>query len=258
MILAWLARILMALLFSACPAWAAHHLITDDTGTQGRGNFQIEVAGQYDWDKESAQGMSVKSEGGEIATTLSCGISENVDLVLGITYLWGKVKEGGTKVYGEQGFADTVVEAKWRLFEKGAFSLALKPGITIPTGNDEKDLGTGRLGGQLFLIASHEMEAWALHSKAGYIRNENNADERTDIWHASVATTWEPVKKLQLGVNIGIERNPDHSTNNHPAFITGGLIYSVTEKFDIDLGVKYGLSKSETDISLMAGIAYRF
>jgi len=44
--------IFLALLLFAGPSWAAHPLITDDTGTQGKGNFQLEFNGQYDRDKE--------------------------------------------------------------------------------------------------------------------------------------------------------------------------------------------------------------
>jgi len=118
--------------------------------------------------------------------------------------------------------AIAVLETKWRLFEKDKFSVALKPGISIPTGNDEKGLGAGLLGGHLFLIASQELGSWAFHGNLGYIRNENKVDERKDIWHASFAATWEVIKNLKLVADIGIERNPDEDAKNDPAFIIGG------------------------------------
>ena len=256
----WFMRGLLCLVFllMAGQSWAAHPLITDDTGTQGKGKFQLELNGQYDWDKQDSEGVSVKTEGGQAAAILSYGVAENVDLVLSLPYLWGKVKEEDVTVYDEKGIGDAVFEVKWRLFEKDGFSLALKPGISIPTGNDEKGLGAGLLGGHIFLIGSKELGSWAFHANLGYIRNENKADERKDIWHASVAATWEVVKNLKLVANIGIERNPDDDANNDPAFLIGGVIYSVTENFDLDCGVKYGLNSSETDLSLMAGITYRF
>ena len=48
------------LLIAACPSWAAHPLITDDTGTQGKGKYQLELNGQYDWDEEEVEGVSIK------------------------------------------------------------------------------------------------------------------------------------------------------------------------------------------------------
>jgi hypothetical protein len=250
--------IFVAALFIACPSWATHPLITDDTGTQGKGKFQLELNGQYDWDKDDSEDMSVKTTGGQAAAMLSYGIAENVDLVLSLPYLWGKAEVNETTLYDEHGIGDAVLETKWRLFEKNGFSMALKPGISIPTGNDEKGLGAGQLGGHLFLIGSKELGPCAFHANLGYIRNENKVDERKDIWHASLAATWEVIKNLKLVTNVGIERNPDDDANNDPAFLIGGVIYSINEKVDVDLGVKGGLSKSETDLSLLAGVTLRF
>jgi hypothetical protein len=248
----------VVLFLIACPSWATHPLITDDTGTQGQGKFQLELNGQYDLDKGDSEYGSVKTTGGQAAATLSYGLAENVDLVLSLPYLWGKAEVNEITLYDEKGIGDSVLETKWRLFEKDGFSLALKPGISIPTGNDEKGLGAGLLGGHIFLIGSKELGSWAFHANVGYRRNENKADERKDICHASVAATWEVVKNIKLAANIGIERNPDDEDNNDPAFLSGGIIYSINENLDVDLGVKCGLSSSETDISALAGVTFRF
>ena len=248
----------LLLLLIACPSRAAHPLITDDTGTQGKGKFLLEVNGQYGWDTKASEGSSFKSEGGQATAIFSYGIADRIDLILSLNYLQVKTRENDLTIYDERGLGDTTLEVKWRFFEKDKFSLAVKPGIIIPTGNNEKGLGAGRLGGRIFLIVSQELGSLAFHGNLGYLRNENTLEERRDIWHASAAATWEAVKDLKLIVNTGIERNPDRTANRDPAFLIAGIIYSVTEKFDIDFGVKYGLSKSETDISLMSGIALRF
>ena len=250
--------IFLSLLFIASPSWAAHPLITDDTGTQGKGKFQLELNGQYDWDDEDDGDVSVDYTGAETAATLSFGIAENVDLVLSLPYLWGKEKDDDVTVYDENGIGDTTLEAKWRLFEQNGFSLALKPGIRFPTGDDDKGLGSGKVGGHVFLIASENIGSWAFHANLGYIRNENDIEERKDLWHASVAAVWEAVENLNLVANIGVERNPDAQADDDPAFFIGGIIYSIRENLDVDLGVKFGLTDSETDISALAGLTFRF
>jgi hypothetical protein len=239
-------------------AWGAHPLISDDAGTLGKGKFQIEVSGQYDSDKETVNGVSTESTGGQIATTLSYGFIENADLILSLPYQWGKVKEDGITVYNENGVSDMALEVKWQFYEKDGFALALKPGVRVPTGNEEKGLGAGRTGYHTFLIGSKEAAPWAFHVNVGYIGNENKVDEEKNIWHASLATTCEVVKNLKLVGNIGIERNRDKTADKDPAFLLGGVIYSVSERFDIDFGVKYGLTAAENDWSLMAGMAFRF
>jgi hypothetical protein len=90
------------------------------------------------------------------------------------------------------------------------------------------------------------------------MRNENKLDERKDIWHISLASELKLIKDLRLVTNIGMERNPDRTSNKHPAFILGGFIYSIFENFDIDIGIKGGLNKQETDVTILAGIAWRF
>ncbi len=250
--------IIAAALLIACPSWAGHPLITDDAGTVGQGKFQFELAGQYDWDKEDDSGVSVKYRGGEAAATLSYGVLDNVDVVLSLPYAWGKEKNNGVTVWDEKGIMDTGLEVKWRFFEKNDLSLALKPGISIPTGDDDKGLGSGRVAGQVFFIASQEMDPFAFHVNLGYIRNENKLGELRDIWHASLAGTWEVIDNLQLVANIGIERNPDNDSSIDPAFLIGGVIYSITEYLDIDCGVKIGLTDTESDFSVLAGLTFSF
>ncbi|MGE5173073.1 MAG: transporter [Betaproteobacteria bacterium] len=239
-------------------AWAAHPLITDDTGTQGTGKFQLEINGQYDSDKENVNGVSVRTTGGQAAATLSYGFVDSADLALSVPYLWNKVKRDGVLVSNDDGISDTIFEIKWRFFEQEGLSFAAKPGISFPTGNEHKGLGMGRTGYHVFIIGSQEAAPWAFHVNAGYVRNEKREDERTDLWHASLAAAYDVIKNLKLVGNIGIERNADKASDNEPAFLLGGVIYTVTEDFDIDFGVKSGMTTSEADLSLLAGTTLRF
>ncbi|GAB4541859.1 MAG: transporter [Thermodesulfovibrionia bacterium] len=237
--------------------FAAHPLITDDTGTQGRGKVQIEVNSEISYDKESVGDVTTKETGGEVATILSYGITNNIDMVFGLPYQWMETDEDGG-VINERGIADISLEAKWRFLETDGLSLALKPGVTLPTGDEDKGLGVGEVTYSIFFITTKEIEPWAFHMNLGYIRNENKDDERKDIWHVSLASLIEVVKNLRIVANIGAERNPDKASNTHPAFILGGIIYSFFEDLDIDFGIKGGLNKPETDLTLLAGMALRF
>ena len=255
-------RILSLLLFLlplfSTSVFAAHPLITDDTGTQGKGRFQLEVNSEVNYDKESEAGVKTKTTGGEVATMLSYGITENVDVVLGIPYRWFKVKEDGEIISREKGLSDISLELKWRFYERDGWSFALKPGATFPTGNEKKDLGTGRVTTSIFSITTKEIEPLAFHLNLGYMRNENKFDERKDVWHISLASELKLIKDLRLVTNIGMERNPDRTSHKHPAFILGGFIYSISENLNMDIGMNGGLNKPETDLTILAGIAWRF
>jgi hypothetical protein len=205
-------------LFVSSVAWGSHPLITDDAGTQGKGKFQVEVNSQYDSDKETANGVTAESTGAQVTAIFSYGLAENADLVLSLPYQWGKVKEEGVTVYDEKGISDSTLEVKWRFFEKDGLSLAVKPGLRIPTGNEEKGLGAGRIGYQAFLIGTKEVEPWGFHVNVGYIGNENKVDEEKNIWHFSLAAEYAIFKNLELVGNIGMERNRDKTASGNSAF----------------------------------------
>lgn len=243
--------------------FGAHPLITDDTGTQGKGKFQLELNGEYGHDSESEVGVSSRETGGSLETVLSAGLIDSVDLVLAVPYKWSRVKENDTVSTDTDGLGDVSLELKWRFFEKNGFSLAFKPAVSFPSGNADKGLGTGKVGYGATLIATQELDPFAVHLNLAYshtpfkLKEDRDANRR-DIWHASIAGTAEVMEGLQLAANVGLETNPDQTSNTPPVFCVAGAIYSVTEWLDVDLGVKVGLTKPETDVSLLAGLAVRF
>ncbi len=244
-------------------SYAAHPLITDDTGTQGKGNFQIELNSEFTTDKETADDITTKETGGEVASILSYGLTDDIDVVLGVPYVWAKTEIDGDVDSNEDGISDISIELKWRLHEKAGLGFALKPAVILPTGDEEKGLGNGKASYGLMFITTKEIEPWAFHLNLGYMHNEYKLEEDRDanrkgIWHASLATQAEVLKDLTAVVNIGVETNPDKKSNTHPAFLIGGIIYSITENLDIDAGVKAGLNKPETDLTFLAGMAVRF
>jgi hypothetical protein len=244
-------------------SYAAHPLITDDTGTQGKGKYLFELNGQTGSETEkSGEGtganMTARERETELRAALTYGVIDNVDVILTMPYQWKKTEVSDATVSDVSGVADISMEVKWRFFEKDGLSLAVKPGIALPAGDKDKDLGTGRATGTLYFITTKEIDPWAFHLNLGYKRNENAIDEREDIWHASLAGEYKVMKNLKLVANIGAERNTDKSSDTNPAFILGGFICSMRENMDIDFGVKGGLNKAEADITYLAGMALRF
>lgn len=250
-----------AVLFAlAGTTYAAHPLITDDTGTQGKGKYQFEFIGEYGHDKEN--GATTDTLVMPTVPVLSYGMADTVDLVLGISYQRIETKQNGVTAT-EGGISDASVQLKWRFYEQDGLSFAVKPGFALPTGDENKGLGNGKASYSMFFITTKELQPWAFHLNIGYIHNEFNlrADEdanRKDIWHASLASEVKVSKDLKAVANIGVERNSDRTSNTDPAFLLGGLIYAITENADVDFGVKGGLTKPETDVSYLAGITWRF
>ena len=167
---------LILLLVLADVAFAAHPLITDEANTQGRGNVQVEINGQISINKfkesdDYGEPLTIRSRESELKTTVSYGIVDSVDALVTIPYQWETIETGSSTFFHEDGVADVALEMKWLFLEKNGFLFALKPGITLPVGDTDKNLGSGRLNGRLFLIATREMTYGNLHLHIGYIRN---------------------------------------------------------------------------------------
>jgi hypothetical protein len=259
-----LTGIVLGMLFSA-RAYGAHPLVTDDSGTQGKGKFQIEINGEYDTDSRNNAGISTVETVGEAAAAITYGITDNIDIVAGMPYLWHNVTDSGITTTHETGNGDMSVELKWKFFdnENSGMSLALKPGFTVPTGSQKKGFGNGAMSGWVMLIATRKGRLGSLHGnlcycREGYGAQGGNAASATDIFHASMAGELNVSGSLRAVADIGIDANVDKASDTHSAFLLGGLIYSVTENCDLDFGIKCGLDNAFPDHAFLGGLTARF
>ncbi len=254
----WLALSCMLVMsIAALPAFAGHPLITDDTGTQGQGKFQMELTGEYERDDTKGARTKVTT----IEGVLTAGLTETIDIVLGVPFQYGRLvedTEDGRERSSEKGISDVSAAVKWRFFDRNGLSFAVKPGVTFPTGNDDKGLGGGRMTYGIDLISSLEVGPACLHANVGYVQNENKSEERKELWHASLAAEIPVLENLALVADIGTERNSDFASRTNPVFLLGGIVYSPNEDIDLSFGVKGGLNDVAPDYALLAGLTFRF
>lgn len=229
---------------------AAHPLVTDDTGTQGQGRYQIELATEHATDvSDAGRERSVTSN-----AVLSYGWRDDVDVIVNVPF-------ARTHAEGEErsrGVGDVGIDLKWRWFERDAFSMALRPGLILATGDDTKGLGAGRSGYSVLLVASYASDPWGVHAHVGAVRNRNTLGERDTLYHASAAVTRAFGDKLKLVADLGRDTPADPADDRSVEFLIIGAIYALTPQFDLDIGYKKGLSDNEVDRALLAGAAFRF
>ena len=252
-------------LFISTQAFASMPLVTDDTGTQGKGRFQLELGAASLRDREDVDGAALRQTGEEASAILSCGLADRVDLVATLPWSWNSIEEEGTASSDINGAGDLSLQLKWRFFESenGGVSLALRPGVTLPTGNEHLGLGNGMASGNVMLIATKSAKPLCMHLNLGYTRNEYRLESdrlasRRDIWHASLAGDLTVSAHLRVVADIGLETNPAKGEKDDPAYLIGGLIYKAADNIDLDIGVKSGLTEAETDRAILAGVTMRF
>jgi hypothetical protein len=235
------------------PAFGAHPLITEDTGTQGQGRFQLELTAELGHEEERA----LHEDGFDRAVVLTYGVLDNLDVLLTVPHTRNVVQEDGLRTTDE-GLGDIGLDAKWRFFEKDGVSVAVKPGVRFPTGDEDKGLGAGEFNYSVFLVTSFENDPWGYHIHIGYVRNRNVLDERNAIHHTSLAVTYAVRSDWQLVADLGNFTTPNPDFDEDTTFLILGAIYSVTDDFDLDFGVKRGVSEPETDVTWLLGLAWRF
>lgn len=255
--------LLAALSLLASPSRAAHPLATDDAGTQGAGRRQLELTAEHGRDASASGGPSAVAHAGEAALGLAVGLSGTVDLLLALPTAWSRSRLDGALVHDQAGFADAALEVKWRFFERGGFSAAVKPRLSLPTGDPRAGLGTGRPGYGLTLIASQGAGPVTLHANAGWSRAdfvlpEDAAAKRPEGWCASLAAAARVAKGLQLVADVGAGSPAARDATTWPAFAILGAVWTPRAALDLDFGVRAGLNGPETDLALLAGAAVRF
>jgi hypothetical protein len=241
-----------ALLFASA-ARAAHPLITEDAFTLGEGVTQLEIGFEHARLDQS----DVEGRVNEARLGLSHGVREDLDLLLSMPYLDTR-ELSADRVERTHGLADVSLEVKWRFWEGDLAMVALKPGLTVPSGNFRKGLGTGQVVPSLFLVSTSEHEAWIWNIHVGYLRNENRVDERRNLFHISGSMVYRMNPQLQWALDFSADSNVDEDNGTFPAVALAAVIYSPTARLDLDLGMKEGLNSAADAYGVLAGVTFRW
>jgi len=233
-------------------AHAAHPLLTEDTGTQGAGNFQLELTGERG--REATDAGTLRTD--RPAAVVSYGLVDTADLQIGTSYL-GLRLDDGTMPTRNAGLSDVTVDVKWRFLEQGPLSLALKPGIIIPVGSEARGLGRGNWAGGSLLVLSYEPGPVAFHSHLGYLYNDI-VGERRSLWHLSGAVTWQATDQLKVVADVAYDTNPIELGADGVFRTVLGAIYSPVKNVDLDVGVKRGHQRPALGVAWLAGLTVRW
>ena len=241
------------LLAVAAAAQGAHPLLTDDSGTQGARRIQVELSAE----NSERPGPGEESWAQDGAATLSLGVVDAVDLSMGlpVTRIWGKGPAGTREA---SGLGDVSLALKWRFFEQGPLALALKPGLSLPSGDEGRGLGREQEGYDLLLIASLGGEGPRLHANAGWAPQARPAaGMRRELWRASLSAVAPLPSGWTLGLEAGLGQESDPAAVHTPAFATLGLAYAHTPRLDMDGGFRYSAAGEAFERRWMLGLSFR-
>jgi len=254
---------LALLIVTSGTALAGPPLATDDAGTVEVGKLEIELNGSYAHDRERSSGVTAKTTTSDGELKLTTGLYKDLGIALAVPYLFSaRDTEGGALVGKDSGFGDMTLELKYAFVELGGINLAIKPALILPTGKDS--LSDGHVQYCATLIASKEFAdgQYALHANLGYEHHRYHAHARaishSNLWAGSVAGEVQLAKGLVMVADVGVATNPHKGDHELPVYALTGARYEINELLDINAGVRFGLTRPETDLTALYGLVLKF
>ena len=231
---------------SVSTAFAARPLLTEDTETVEKGQFEIELGFDFVRDDNRDQ-YYIPS------TQLKYGLRANAEIGVTMGYIF-KDLHGNGRV---DGFSDLFAYAKYRFWDEGSSypSLALKLSAIFPTASREKDLGSGEVDYGLAAIFSKSFGNLALHFESLYLFI--GEEGRTDILGLGLAGEYEFTKTLMGVAEVRHFQNFNSDRKDDPFSCLLGFKVK-WGKTIWDGGVNIGLNSAAIDYGLTVGVTIPF
>ena len=246
------AVLLVASLAFATPGRAAHPLQTEDTGTQGAANVEIE------------NGLQRARFGGTTLFTyqpqVSVGLTTTLDAIVQPSWLSLRSDDaaGASKASGP---GDTNVDAKWRFWGVDPWSLGVRAGIAVPTGEHGLGLPHGEVSEHALLVATWDSAPTTAHFNVGFAHTPSAASApgmRATVAHVSAAVMQSLDERFIVTVDSEIDQNPAADRSSPVGSILGGVIWTARPGLDLDVGYQLSVHAQPVNRQWMAGLTYRF
>ena len=255
------AMLLCIVLSAPVAVLAMHPLITDDTGTQGKGTVLVESSINYLKDNEFRSTA--------VPLAITAGINDTMDAGVELPYLL--LRPSAVTGQPQSGFSDVNFKFKHRFYERAKKdgehdhseqSLAYQVAYSQPTGREDLGLGAGTARMSARLLGTAERESMELNANIGYdssgkaLRRGNFAfDYAVSL---SVAVKYERPKPWEPVAELTVIRVKGADGYDRLVSLLAGVIYEPSDRYYIDAGVRVGLTERSEDYVLLAGFGYKF
>ena len=219
---------------------------TESPYTVDAGHFQFEM----ELANASRDGGNREFSLGELNTKI--GLDAATDLQV-VTPFYQQVRGGG------EGFGDVEIRLKHNLWgnDDGTTALAVMPFVKLPTANG--DLGNGEFEGGLIVPFSFEGPAgW---SCAVMLEGDLEADDEGGDFHFVGVTSATTSHDLTETTGVFLELVSVHSAESGTgweAYFNSGMTWAVTPTWQLDGGVRLGLTDAATGFTPFLGASTKF
>jgi hypothetical protein len=235
------------MLSTTVPASAGVPFVTDDPGTPDKGHFEINVANQYtlNRDEQSASLPSVE---------VNYGLTDHLELHILVPLAFDHPRGGGSVA----GLGDIELGVKYRFIDEDDDgwrpAIAFAPAIQVPTGNANRDLGSGRTQAFLPIWLSKDIGKWTVFGGGGYQINPGPGNR--NWWFAGVATTYEINSQWTVGAEV-FRMTADASDGTSSVAFNLGVIYNIDDNNHLMMSAGRGLVNATQNNQFSAFLGYQ-
>jgi hypothetical protein len=235
-----------ALVAATSTVYAGHPMLSEDTGTQGRGNTELELG--YAWSR--LQGASAVFL---FQPQLSYGTGATLDLI--VQPSWTIVDMSGAG--RERGLGDTNLDFKWRFYGATPWSVGVRAGLELPTAHADLGLPANKVSPHALLVLTADFTPLTVDVNLGYTRAPRTLGARPDLLHLSTAFTYAANERLFFVLDMDVDSNPGSTSTTPPAVALAGIIYTVHPGLDVDIGYRGRLNAQVPGKQWLLGITFR-
>jgi hypothetical protein len=225
-------------------AIAGHPYGTEDSGTQGKGNVEVE----FNLERQHANDGSRTTS---IGNGFTLGIAPKFDLAVGYAYDFTKV-EDGTKSR-EMGPVETTLKTVIIDGRDRIPTLGVKAGFSLPAAEGDQ------VAGLATFIAEWALEPLTVFANVGAdigTRLAGNSERTTSV-RASMAGSWEFRKEWHLLSELLWEKQTSPSAPSTMEWLIGAK-KEIAETLSVDAGIRWGLTDDSPHVTYLVGITLGF
>jgi len=199
--------------FAPPAVWAGPPFITDDPETTEYQHWEFYVASQYANNKDGKEGTAPHFEA-------NYGIIPDVQLHLLVPLAYTH-PDGGPTNYG---LGDTEVGVKYRFLHEDDTTpqVGIFPVAHIPTGDRDRDLGSGHMPVFLPIWAQKSLGAWTTYGGGGYWINPGKGNK--NFWQIGWLGQRDINEALTLGAEIFYAGKDTDDGRDRTGCTFGGIV----------------------------------
>ncbi|MCK5578154.1 MAG: transporter [Planctomycetes bacterium] len=226
-------------------------LVTEDTGTTEPGKFSLELSLEgADWENDDREYV--------FCGVLNYGLGEKIDVGLELPWQYLNPDEGDD----ESGLGDIVLRMKYLLAKESESwpAFLIKPTFKVPSGDDDKGLGSGKSDIGLLLVVEKSFDKLTGYFNAGYnildLPKKKKWRDNTRFFGLGFQ---RPInERYALLFEVTHEANFNSDRDDDSLDMTVGMFYCPNEKVTWDFALGFGLSDASPDHRFAGGASINF